>query len=589
MAKSKSTPLKQAAARSQPNASAPAARPAENAAVGGPALINGRRKTSMPELFLVVSMGAVIIGLAGAYSSVSQLSLAPIYGSAPAGKYHTATTLVAAALGSLGHSYVQRYARPLITLPILAFYIPTIQFFLFQFSSTLGPVLGPIITETLTFAPLVALSIVVPGVMIQKLNLDPKLKRGMEQGNILAAYALFNASKGKIEENFAEYIGKSLATTTIGFQFVIATIQAIFLPSKWLVLALPSLLFTATFNHRVPLPYTTDLLNSSLKADNFTLLHRQESITGYLSVLENTDAKFRVMRCGHSLLGGEWLPHLMTKDAKVSDPVFTVFTALEAVRLVKKDSHKPEKADSRSSALVIGLGIGTTPSAFAAHGINTTVVEIDRNVHQIAMDYFEFPRSVNTVIENALTFVNRAKEETPIQKYDYIIHDVFTGGVEPLDLFTQDFMQSLHSMLDDEGVIAINYAGDIALPLAGLVVRAITSTFPSCRIFRDNKPLPGSSSRRDLTNMTIFCKKTPGTIKFRIPTPQDYLGTYSRKESLIPRLEFSPDAFSKDAEGKEDALGPSAPKELAYWQFQGAIGHWHVMRSVLPGSVWEKY
>ncbi|KAM5442332.1 hypothetical protein MferCBS31731_002707 [Microsporum ferrugineum] len=584
MAKPKSTPSKQAAGKSQPGASTPAT----NEAVRRPAVVEGK-KSSLPELFLAATMGAVAIGLAGAYSYVSQLTLAPVYGSAPAGKYHTATTLIAAAAGSLCHSWVQKYTRPMITLPILSFYIPTIQFFMFKFSSTLGPVLGPIFTEALTFAPLVAMSIVIPGLLIQKLNLSPRLKQGMEQGNILAAYALFNASKAKFEQVMPYYLGTSLAMTSMGLQFIIATLQAIFLPSKWIILAIPSLLFTATFNHHAPLPYNTDLLNASLKAENFTLLHRQESLTGYLSVLENTDAKFRVMRCGHSLLGGEWLPHFMTKDAKVSDPVFTVFTALEAVRLVKKDSHKPEKADSKKSALVIGLGIGTTPSALAAHGINTTVVEIDPNVHQIALDYFEFPRKVNTVIENALVFVDRARHETPVQKYDYVIHDVFTGGVEPLDLFTQDFMQGLDTMLDDEGVIAINYAGDIALPLAGLVVRAITSTFPSCRIFRDNKPLPGSSSRRDLTNMTIFCKKTPGTIKFRIPEPKDYLGTYSRKDSLIPRLEFSPDAFSKDAQGNDDALGPSAPKELAYWQFQGAIGHWHVMRSVLPDSVWEKW
>ncbi|KAF3480094.1 uncharacterized protein GIQ15_05441 [Arthroderma uncinatum] len=587
MAKSKSTPSKQTAARSPANASA-TAKPVEKSAPRGPA-IEEQRKASLPELFFVATIGAIVIGLAGAYSYISQLTLAPVYGSAPAGKYHTAITLIAAGVGSIGHQFVHRYARPTTTLPILAFYIPTIQFVLFKFSSTLGPVLGPIITEVLTFAPLVSLSICVPGVLIQKLNLSPKLKQGMEQGNILAAYALFNGAKGKLAETLPYHIGSSFVTTSVGLQFIIALSQAILLPSKWLILALPSLMFTATYNPHVPLPYTTDLLNSTLKADNFTLLHRQESLTGYLSVLENTDAKFRVMRCGHSLLGGEWLPHLMTKDAKVSDPVFTVFTALEAVRLVKKDSHKPEKADSKKSALVIGLGIGTTPSAFAAHGINTTVVEIDPNVHQIAMDYFEFPRGVNTVIENAVRFVARAQEETPIQKYDYIIHDVFTGGVEPLDLFTQEFMQSLDAMLDDEGVIAINYAGDIALPLAGLVVRAITSTFPSCRIFRDNKPLPGSSSRRDLTNMTIFCKKTPGPIKFRTPVPSDYLGTYSRKESLVPRLEFSPGSFSKDPEGNTDALGPTVPKELAYWQFQGAIGHWHVMRSVLPASVWENW
>lgn len=39
--------------------------------------------------------------------------------------------------------------------------------------------------------------------------------------------------------------------------------------------------------------------------------------------------------------------------------------------------------------------------------------------------------------------------------YDYIIHDVFTGGAEPVELFTQEFLQGLSEMLNADGVIAI--------------------------------------------------------------------------------------------------------------------------------------
>jgi spermidine synthase len=46
-----------------------------------------------------------------------------------------------------------------------------------------------------------------------------------------------------------------------------------------------------------------------------------------------------------------------------------------------------------------------------------------------------------------------AKPESP--KYDYIVHDVFTGGVEPADLFTVEFIKGLGSLLKDDGAIAI--------------------------------------------------------------------------------------------------------------------------------------
>ena len=39
--------------------------------------------------------------------------------------------------------------------------------------------------------------------------------------------------------------------------------------------------------------------------------------------------------------------------------------------------------------------------------------------------------------------------------YDYIIHDVFTGGAEPIDLFTREFIMGLSDLLTPDGIIAI--------------------------------------------------------------------------------------------------------------------------------------
>lgn len=88
------------------------------------------------------------------------------------------------------------------------------------------------------------------------------------------------------------------------------------------------------------------------------------------------------------------------------------------------------------------------------HGIDTTVVEIDPVVHQFATQYFNLPSNHIAAIEDATTFVKRAVE-TSAPKYDYIIHDVFTGGAEPAELFTWEFLKDLSSMLKDDGVIAI--------------------------------------------------------------------------------------------------------------------------------------
>lgn len=84
------------------------------------------------------------------------------------------------------------------------------------------------------------------------------------------------------------------------------------------------------------------------------------------------------------------------------------------------------------------------------------MVEIDPVVHQYAIEYFDLPINHTAAIEDALTFVERTKATEPeTTRYNYIIHDVFTGGAEPVDLFTFEFLEDLDQLLKPDGVIAI--------------------------------------------------------------------------------------------------------------------------------------
>jgi spermidine synthase len=88
-----------------------------------------------------------------------------------------------------------------------------------------------------------------------------------------------------------------------------------------------------------------------------------------------------------------------------------------------------------------------------AHGIQTTIVEIDPVVHHFAMKYFALPPRHTAIIQDAVSYA--AALARTDDKYDYIVHDVFTGGAEPVELFTFEFLQDLHSILKPGGVIAI--------------------------------------------------------------------------------------------------------------------------------------
>jgi spermidine synthase len=87
------------------------------------------------------------------------------------------------------------------------------------------------------------------------------------------------------------------------------------------------------------------------------------------------------------------------------------------------------------------------------HGIDTTIVELDPVVYKFATQYFNLPANHIAAIEDATKFVKRAQSKA--QQYDYIVHDVFTGGAEPAELFTVEFLEGLNALLKDDGVIAI--------------------------------------------------------------------------------------------------------------------------------------
>ena len=76
--------------------------------------------------------------------------------------------------------------------------------------------------------------------------------------------------------------------------------------------------------------------------------------------------------------------------------------------------------------------------------------------HRYASQYFNLPKNHTPVIKDATAFVYDSQERRQNhEKYDYIIHDVFTGGAEPVELFTKEFLEGLSYMLKADGVIAI--------------------------------------------------------------------------------------------------------------------------------------
>lgn len=237
--------------------------------------------------------------------------------------------------------------KPILLLPVLAAWIPVMQFFLFKVSGFLGGRFGPVIIEGMSFLPLLLLSVSCTATVLDDLEMNPgRLQWLVDATPGIASYAFFKTVEYFSGNWINSTIGATIVQTRIGLSLLLTGIYSLFAPSKLLLYAIPAVLHTLFLNTHLPTPYVTSVLNTAMQKTGWTLLDRQESLTGYISIIESAENRFRVMRCDHSLLGGEWL----ARSEGIKEPIYGVFVMLEAVRLVKVEQTAP---DRQKSALVM--------------------------------------------------------------------------------------------------------------------------------------------------------------------------------------------------------------------------------------------
>lgn len=302
----------------------------------------------------ILLRAAVLLSLAAIYANISLLTLSPVYGGYPSAIFHPKGVLTACFLGWSSNLYLKRYLpvrKPVLLLPVIAAYIPFIQYFLFQLSGFLGATYGPIVTEALTLLPLVFLSVACTATVLDDVEITSgRYSWVSDAAPGVLSFAFFKTVETLSSSFISKTIGQSVVQTRLGYQILLQGVYTLLHPSKLALWMIPALLHTALLNEHVPSPLALARLNTTMTEQGWALLERTESITGYVSVIENRqkDAGFRAMRCDHSILGGEWLGK--PRGSKLSEPIYGVFVILEAVRLV--ETPLPIK-DEDATALVM--------------------------------------------------------------------------------------------------------------------------------------------------------------------------------------------------------------------------------------------
>lgn len=277
---------------------------------------------------LVLIVGAAIASYA------SQLSLGPVYGDIPTSLYHEKICAGVFAGAWIGRILFGRVVpRPLALLTILAYYTPAIQRYAFRYSEEWGPYKGPVITEALTFYPQLFLAVLSSSVLLNSSNI---LFDAVPAG---ICFAVFRNVRAIIPGVMASHIGSNWLLTRCGLTHISAMVFNLFTSSAAVLATLvPAIAYSALLNPQCSNTAAVSYLNETIAASNYTLLSRRESITGYVSIMENTYHGYRMLRCDHSILGGEWQrapPGFEHMETGIKEPIYSVFVMLEAVRLIE--------------------------------------------------------------------------------------------------------------------------------------------------------------------------------------------------------------------------------------------------------------
>ncbi|KAH9814964.1 S-adenosyl-L-methionine-dependent methyltransferase, partial [Melampsora americana] len=346
------------------------------------------------------------------------------------------------------------------------------------------------------------------------------------------------------------------------------------------------------------------------------LISRRLSKTGLISVGEFRDLQsnevFRYLRSDHSILGGIWIgpalnsiqtqfhqnhfnqTQLQLHALQISESIYSTFIIQQAIRLVIRNQSDHQ---SPPEALIIGLGIGISAKSLMNHSIKTTVVEIDPIVYQYALTHFGFdPPNGGIFLEDIQLFLNRSESENLIDRFDYVIHDVFTGGMVPPQLFVKPFWISLKKVLKSDGVLVINFAG-IPTSQAGLMILfTIFDVFENCRTFSEEEN-EETNENLEFQNLVIFCKMNESP-KFRKVTRSDVFNSSHQfwilnrflQHEITFRISRILNSDSFQSKKKEFILeGRMDWIKLRGNLMESALEHWKVMRTVLDRKTWENY
>ena len=383
-----------------------------------------------------------------------------------------AVTLIALALGYfLGGMFADRYTgvrltHVILTAALAMAAIPFVSGPVMRLTDPLGLRAGAFVSALLLFTlPLTALAMVGPYV-IKRATRDLR-DVGTTSGTVYAISTVGSVA-GTLLLGF--YLLPTFGTRTIIYSLSIflvslAAVVALYEQRRSLSGAISPVIVAimifgatdafglASVHHQVP---------------GFIVRFEAESLYGWVRVVDDERKGFR----------------LLLSDASVISAV-DIKENRSLLGYQEIMSFLPTILPQTTRTLLIGLGGGHVARNLKSKGIVTDTIEIDPAVADAARRFFHFEPTGSFLVGDARYEVTRLPHH-----YDLIIHDCFTGGAEPTHLLSREMLLDLHALLNDRGILTLNYVGFTRGEGADAVAsvhRTLKSVFPNLRVFTTNK------------------------------------------------------------------------------------------------------
>ncbi|KAH8111573.1 hypothetical protein DFH11DRAFT_1612376 [Phellopilus nigrolimitatus] len=381
-------------------------------------------------------------------------------------------------------------------------------------------------------------------------------------GNIILEFTNFSPN--------ATFICLAMATYTLSnvFNPELAVSKTRYLSSMITVISLFVVMLAIT----VP-PYTPG---------SITILYQRYTALGLVQVADShfSASATRYLRLDASMLGIAKL----SSDGVLGDTIGESNALQDAARLVQSTKGK--------RALIIGVRTGASAKSLISHSYNTTVVDENRAVYDVARTYFGLPDPNTVFIEDPAFWVQRYAARTASTdgaRFDVIVHDVFEGGELPAKLFTMEFWAVAKGLLDSRGVISVRYVGNSNSVTLKSTLNMLQKTFTTCRAYRSGSY--DQKSPLEITELVIFC--TPSeSLTFRRPIEADFaFASSAQHKDVLTAL----DKYEMDISA---VLGETSPERfllreadpvMSRWGRESINVYWKLMRQRFPATVWSSY